>query len=63
MCYTFVCYELYQSMSEQSNANHRGHLGENSHDRIEMHESYTESCRKKYKDESGEQWEGASKSF
>lgn len=25
---------------------------------MEMHENYTESCREKYKDESGEQWEG-----
>lgn len=50
-------------MNEQSNANHRGLLAENIRDRIEMHESHTESCRRKkiYKDESGEQWEGASK--
>lgn len=49
-------------MNEQSNANHRRLSAENNRDRIEMHESHTESCRQKkkiYKDESGEQWEGS----
>lgn len=45
-------------MSVQPNTNRRGHLGETSRDRMEMHENYTESCGEKYKDESGEQWEG-----
>lgn len=45
-------------MSLQSDANRRRQLGETSHDRMEMHENYTESCGEKYKDESGEQWEG-----
>lgn len=37
--------EFRHSLSVQSNTNHRGYLEENNRDIIEMHESYTQSCR------------------